>query len=109
MAETDREFLRRAITTLGVNQTEMGEILGFTQAAVSFCLRTGSKLQKSAKQELKRRMAWKAVKDVLTSGKIMSLKPCRGHTIKEFDQFLYHMEACPMCLVRAYNHITRGK
>lgn len=110
MAETDVEFLQRAMKTLNLRQKDVAEALGLTQAAVSWTIVNNGSLKRPARRLLKRMLALKEVDDVISGGgALRAIKPCRGHTLKNFTTFMLHLDQCPNCMARAYSHITKEK
>jgi len=107
--ETDSQLLRRAMRTLRFTQTDIANVLGITQGAISHILRKNTKLNRLARLELKKRTKLRELANLVAEGKAMTLRPCRGHTLTDFETFANHLMECPMCIARSYRAITRQK
>jgi predicted transcriptional regulator len=107
MSANDTEFLRQTMKTLRLRQEDVAKIFGVTQPAISQMLANDTPIPRTSKRELQRLLARHAVATTVKEGKALTIKPCKGHTYEAIDQFLDHLERCPMCMLRAYRHITK--
>jgi hypothetical protein len=107
--ETDTQLLVRARKVLGFTHAQMAELMGVTPAGYTLSVRRKSAVNPLARASIERTLMLHQLREIVKQHRIQEIPPCRGHTIKEIGQFADHLQSCPMCITRAFTHITGGK